>query len=301
MFKILFFSILFSLFAQAQFYTIKLAMYKNLPNLQKEIAKLKHAQRKQVKLSRSGKFHRAFVKPTANRARLQKDLSAYRKVFSDAFITTTKLSKSVRTKNKKKTLAKKKIPIKKKKVSEKRKKVSEKKKKVIVTKRKKVSVKKEVKKEVKPAVKVSKTTPIKSKTLQAPIKEITLPKIIPVKPIAKKISFYEKLQDKIFFICSHGEESQGEKVIMTVYFTQTHVYYSSVLGKVAPLQAEYKIKDKKLFIYQKDHYDPKIHSTFEKSSPHYHLISSWLKGKKMNSIRYFFNFSNAQTYMRSLK
>ncbi len=293
MFKILFFSILFSLFAQAQLYTIKLAMYQNLPNLKKEIAKLKQTQRSQVKLTKSGKFYKAFVKATTNRARLQKELSAYKKVFSDAFITTTKPSKSVRTKSKKKTLAKKKMPIKKKKVSEK-------KKKVIIAKRKKISVKKEVKKEVKPAIKVSKTTPIKSITPQAPIKELTLPKIIPAKPIEKKISFYEKLQDNIFFLCSQGEESKGKKVIMTVYFTQTHVYYSSVLGKVTPLQAEYKIKDKKLFIYQKDHYNPKIHSQFEKSFPKYHLISSWLKGEKMNALRYFFNFKDAQTYMRSL-
>lgn len=270
MLKILFFSMTFSLFAQAQLYTIKLASYGNLHNLKKEIAKLNYKDRHQVKITKIGRRHNALVKPSKNKRVLEKKLSTYRRVFSDAFISTVKPSKHTRSKSRKKPSTKKKrSTIKKKRIPSKKKK-------------KKIPLKQKMK--MKPA-----------------IKKVFLNKVTPKQVSQSKTSFYEKLQDKLFFLCSHGEETRGKRVIMTVYFTKMYVYYSSVLGKVDSLQANYTLKNKKLYIYQKDSYNPKIYSKLEETFPKYHLISSWLEKKQINTLRYYHSFVDAQAYMRSLK
>jgi len=85
---LLFFS-LFS-FANAEFYTIKLAVYKNLSTLKKEIKKLSPQLQKHVNIVQVGELYKASIDPKNNRKSLHPLLPAYKKVFADAFITGVK-------------------------------------------------------------------------------------------------------------------------------------------------------------------------------------------------------------------
>jgi len=110
MLKVLFFSLFipFILLADSSFYTIKLAVYKSLPNLQKNISKLSPSLHSTVQIQHIGNVYKASVYPTTNKVYLRKTLSSYKKVFQDAFITSTKAPKinqikklsTQRTKNK---------------------------------------------------------------------------------------------------------------------------------------------------------------------------------------------------------
>lgn len=354
MFKILFISILCSLLAQAQLYTIKLATYKNVHNLKKKISKLDHKHQKKIQLIKVGNLHKASTKPQADKVALTKLLPGYKKVFFDAFLTTaSKRAKKTPIRNKKKpSVTKKKSsskenkakvkPVTKIKKQSRAKKPVKKLAKRTPTKSvakksisKKVIPKRIIPEKITPTKEKRKKTPVKivpkkviskknlpEKTVSKEIvskkviqKKITPEKIKPIskttkktpagilpeKSVSKKITLHEKLQNKIFFLGSYGKSTKGKRVLMNVYFEEDRVNYSAVIGKVAPLKADYRTKGQKLFIFQKGHYNSTIYSKLEKTLPDYYLISSWSKGKKINTIRYYFKFADAKSYLQSLK
>ena len=95
MLKILFIGLFIPviLLADSSFYTIKLAVYKNLPSLQKNISKLSPSLHNTVQIQHLGNVYKAFVHPSKNKVHLAKTLSSYKKIFHDAFITSIKPSK----------------------------------------------------------------------------------------------------------------------------------------------------------------------------------------------------------------
>jgi hypothetical protein len=94
MLKIIFIGLFipFILLADNPFYTIKLAVYKNLPNLQKNISKLSPSLHRTIQIQQVGNVYKAFVHPTKDKVHLTQTLSSYKKVFRDAFITSIKAS-----------------------------------------------------------------------------------------------------------------------------------------------------------------------------------------------------------------
>jgi hypothetical protein len=72
----------------SSFYTIKIAVYKNLPNLQKNISRLMPSLQKTVHIQHIGNLYKASTLATQNRSTLKRTLPFYRKVFKDAFLTT---------------------------------------------------------------------------------------------------------------------------------------------------------------------------------------------------------------------
>jgi len=83
-------------------YTVNLAVYKNFKSLQNQLNKFPPALRKTVRITQRGKVHIATTLPTQDKKTLQKLLPSYKKVFSDAFISTYKQPKTTSIKIKEK-------------------------------------------------------------------------------------------------------------------------------------------------------------------------------------------------------
>ncbi len=216
--------------ANTQFYTIKLAAYKSLPNLQKNILKLSPSLQNSITIDKVGLTHKAFVKPTTDKAYLNKILPNYKKIFTDAFITTIN----------------------------------------------------------KPSNKVIQTEDKKPKE-RVIIKE------------KSESSFYDKIQQKELYLCSHGKSSGGKKLLFRVAFTKDKVAYTPIIGKVPPIEAEYRVKDNKLYLFQKGMFNPKVYSKLEEIASKYYLISSWIEKHKSNTMRYYFDLEDARAYLKSVK
>jgi hypothetical protein len=96
--KILFLLLLpFFCFANTPYHTIKLAVYRDLPTLQKEIGTLSPKLQQQVKIEQINGLYKASVIPRENKKALQEILPHYKKVFHDAFITTASAPKITKT------------------------------------------------------------------------------------------------------------------------------------------------------------------------------------------------------------
>jgi len=93
MLRLLLLSLLFVLPLQSiasDFYTVNIAVYKNVKTLNKKLDKLPPALRNTIQIEKRGELHRATTLPTKNKETLQKLLSSYQKVFKDAFIAPVK-------------------------------------------------------------------------------------------------------------------------------------------------------------------------------------------------------------------
>jgi len=120
------------------------------------------------------------------------------------------------------------------------------------------------------------------------------------KNISKKNdAFYTTVKNKVFYLCANTPQQKNKKFLIEVIFTDTSVTYIPILGKIPSMKAEYKIQDNKLFLYQKDLFNPKVYSTYEKSYPKYHLIHSWANGKKLQSLRYYLIKDDAKKYLEN--
>jgi hypothetical protein len=84
-------SVLSSFLFSATNYTVRLAVFKNTKQLQKNIDKYPSALKNTVKTYRKRGFTYAYTVPTKDKKTLKKLLPAYRKVFSDAYIQPTRL------------------------------------------------------------------------------------------------------------------------------------------------------------------------------------------------------------------
>ncbi len=69
-------------------YVVRIAVYKNVDSLQKELNKLSPALKKTIEIQKRGEQHVACSIHTNDKTKLQKLLPSYKKVFPDAFIST---------------------------------------------------------------------------------------------------------------------------------------------------------------------------------------------------------------------
>jgi len=231
MFKFLFFILIFSFVAMADnaYFTIKLAVYKSLPNLQKAVSKLHPSLHKVVHITKVGNVYKASVQPTQNKARLAKNLPFYRKIFHDAFISTAKQT-NPKPESSSQSIKKKPSPL----------------------------------------------------------------------PKTKPLSFYQKIHGQTLYLCSGGDGRSSMKFLIKVAFSKAKVEYTPIVGKVPPVSALYTVKDNKLFLYQKGLLNHNVYSLLEKSYTKYHLISSWIGKKKVNTLRYYKDMNEAKRYIKSI-
>ena len=122
---------------------------------------------------------------------------------------------------------------------------------------------------------------------------------IPTPKLQKKLSFSAKFKEKIFYLC-RKEDNKGATLLIKVVFTDNTVTYTPLIGKLPPVTALYKIEGDTLHMYQAGLFNNKVYSILEKSYEEYHLLSSWIKDKKINDLRYYFTLNHAKQYLNQI-
>ncbi|MCF6245116.1 MAG: hypothetical protein L3J43_08765 [Sulfurovum sp.] len=116
----------------------------------------------------------------------------------------------------------------------------------------------------------------------------------------KSDDLHNALQDKMMlYLCPEAKDKKTRKFLIEVAFGKKTANYSPILGKVPPLTTLYRVEDNKLFLFQKGLFNPKVYSLLEEKTPTYFLITSWVNGKKVKTLRYYFNVDDAKAYLDS--
>ncbi len=217
-------------FANSSYHTIKLAVYKDLSTLKKEISTLPPKLQQTIQIKQINGLYKASVTPTTNKKALKKVLSRYRKVFHDAFIATASAPQATKTIIKNKT----------------------------------------------------NTSLQKTKNINT-------------------ASFYNKIKNRTFYLCTYGKTTNWKKVLLKTTFTKDHVSYHPLIGKVPPMKAQYKVMHDKLYLFQKNMFNPRVYSRLAYETPQYYAVSSWLDNRRINTVRYYFSEKDARRYLNSIE
>ena len=217
-------------FANTQYYTIKLAVYRDFTTLKKEIATLKPKLQQEIEIKKINSLYKASVLPTKNRTHLKRILPLYQKVFHDAFIA-----------------------------------------KEITTQVKKTPTNHSIQ-----------HTTQKTKTIQP-------------------VSFYNKIKNRTLYLCTYGKTTGWKKVLFKTTFSKNKVSYLPLIGKISPIKAQYRIKNEKLYLFQKNMFNPRVYSRLAYETPEYYAVSSWLGNRRINTVRYYFKESAAKKYLNAIR
>jgi len=116
-------------------------------------------------------------------------------------------------------------------------------------------------------------------------------------PQRKSLSFHDRIQQHTLYLCSQRRKKKTYPFLIEVSFRTNVVTYNPIIGQVPPMSALYKTSGNKLYLYRKNLFNRDVYSVLEGINPKYYLISSWIKNKKINTLRYYFNLRDAKMYL----
>ena len=68
-------------------------------------------------------------------------------------------------------------------------------------------------------------------------------------------------------------------------------------GDMQMTQANYLIEDNKLYMFADSFTKDGAYSTLDEHRDNHFLVSSWVNGKKLNTLRYYYHLNDAQKYL----
>ena len=140
-------------------------------------------------------------------------------------------------------------------------------------------------------------TPVKVYT-QTPVQ--TLP-IAPIKEFVPNKSdsnyFTKKMLSGHNYYLAYKSTKESPNLLIKVTFQNHKVIYQPVIGDMKMTNANYLIEDKRLYMFSSTFTKNGAYSTLDKRRDNHFLVSSWVNGKKMNTLRYYYKLNDAKEYL----
>ncbi len=152
---------------------------------------------------------------------------------------------------------------------------------------------------------------VKSEVI-APIKKssdvesyITITKTVIPKPTKKiyrkdkKYKYFNKrmLSGRHFYLTYKSTKEDTPDLLVKVSFKNHKVTYQPMMGNMSMREARYLVNDKKLYMFADSFSKDGAFSKIEGNRKDYILVSSWFNGKKINTLRYYYDLNKAKNYL----
>ena len=294
-------TILFS-FAQAngQKYFIKFGSFKNLVGLKQNIRKLPISLRSHVIIVRKNEWYIPFAYYTSNKQSLYSKVARYKRYFPDAHIAHSSIMLS--------------YPI-----VKNYSKVTHRVKRVYTPPRPPVRDY-FVPKEYRPAPKIVPEyqnvaispedhilPPIpKVQNIQNEAPVVSTTTIVPAvtnsddfgKVEIKQYKQFNKqmLSGHHYYLTYKGEDGNPD-LLIKVSFKNDEVTYQPVIGDMKMTRANYLVDGDRLYMYTNAFTRDGAFSKLEENKDDHIVVSSWINGKKLNTLRYYYKLNDAKKYL----
>jgi len=140
-------------------------------------------------------------------------------------------------------------------------------------------------------------TPVKvySKT---PLQSLPTPAVKKsLKDVTNTDSFTKKMLSGNNYYLAYKSTKDSPNLLIKVIFKNHKVVYQPVIGNMKMTNANYLIEDKRLYMFSTTFTKDGAYSTLDKQRKNYFLVSSWVNGKKMNTLRYYYKLNDAKEYL----
>jgi hypothetical protein len=279
---ILFISVLTTLsFSNSEHYFIKLGSFKNLRGLEQSIARLPDHLRANVVIVRRNVWYIPFAYLDLNRRGLYRYVPQFKRYFPDAHINHSAhilnypLVRDYRLYRKKRSQP-----------------------------HREPLVQHHVPHYQNVAISEDDYTPPLSSTVSSPApilntytmqRSFTLPK--KEKKDENSVSFNNQILSGKHYFLAYKSTKESPNLLIKVTFKIHTVSYQPIIGDMQMTKANYLVEDGRLYMFADSFTKDGAYSILEKSFKNYFLVSSWINGKKLNTLRYYFNLNEAKEYL----
>ena len=284
-------------------YFIQFGSFKNLQGLERSIGKLPSSLRSHVIVVRSNGWYIPFAYYTSNKKALYSKISSYKRYFPDAHIAhSSYMLKHPIVHNYSKTTR--------------------------VPKKTYRAYTPPVKRYVQPVtytqratptyqnvriapLPIAKTIPLAQKTYVMPsgtysdstIKTTTIvPSVVKTNDFStvehkQYGSFNKQMLSGQHYYLAYKEVDNNPNLLIKVSFKNHEVTYQPVIGDMKMTKASYLVDGRRLYMFSNAFTREGSFSTLEGHSDNYFLVSSWINGKKLNTLRYYYKLNDAKEYL----
>ncbi len=129
-------------------------------------------------------------------------------------------------------------------------------------------------------------------------KKVIIPKPKKKKIIRKKYKYFTKrmLSGRHYYL-TYKSKDKSQNLLVKVSFYNHKVLYQPLVGNMNLNEANYLVYHKKLYMFADNFSKDGAFSKIEKNRKKYILVSSWYNGKKLNTLRYYYNLNDAKKYL----
>ena len=111
--------------------------------------------------------------------------------------------------------------------------------------------------------------------------------------------FSKKMLSGKYYYLAYKKTNSSPSLLVKVKFGNHQVKYQAVMGEMQLLDANYLVKDKKLYMYATTFSAEGAYSLIEENRKDHILVSSWSNGKKLNTLRYYYRLNDAKNYLKN--
>ena len=276
-------------YANSERYFIKLGSFKNLRGLENSINRLPHSLRSHVVIVHKNAWYIPFAYYVANRRILYKYVPKFQRYFPDAHINHSAYMLDypvVRNYSKPK---RKHLPRYVRRQST-----------VVSTPRSSVQYSKPNYQNVAISEADNTGQMAVQRFAPAPVANIVVNQpTIPMKEQSKKRyqSFSKKILSGKHYFLAYKSTKDSPSLLIKVSFKNHMVVYQPIIGEMKMTEANYIIENKRLYMFANSFTKDGAYSILDRHQKNYFLVSSWINGKKLNTLRYYFNLNDAKEYL----
>lgn len=293
-------------------YFIQFGSFKNYQGVERHINKMPKSLRSHVSIIRTNGWYVPFAYYKKSKKGLSSKVKVYRRYFRDAKIVhgrrmfahkvLYKFGKRNYNVSKRRVTSRRKVSSNKVKYSKKRKKFV---KKVVRTPKTRTSI---------PTLITLQDVDISmdENTITIPTENYSsqnIPSILEALPNKSSINStlnYQQKNYKYFtkqmlsgnhYYMTYRDPKGESNLLIKVSFAANSVSYQPVLGDMQMTQANYLVKDHKLYMFADKFTSNGAYSTLDAHRRNFFIVSSWMGNKKLNTLRYYYRLNDAKAYL----
>lgn len=117
-------------------------------------------------------------------------------------------------------------------------------------------------------------------------------------PVEERPNYFtnEMLSGHQYYL-AYKKTENSPNLLIRVTFETHQVTYQPIIGDMKLTVANYIVEDHKLYMYANQFSREGAYSQIEEHRPDHILVSSWSKGKKLNTLRYYYDLDAAKAYL----
>jgi len=114
----------------------------------------------------------------------------------------------------------------------------------------------------------------------------------------KQYKYFTKrmLSGKHYYL-AYKSTKESPNLLIKVSFQNHVVIYQPIIGDMKMTEANYLIESRRLYMFANSFTKDGAYSKLDEHRKNHFLVSSWINGKKLNTLRYYYDLNDAKEYL----